>query len=153
MLAGREVRPRGPSLKRLAGIAIVLTATLSAVAVEQPRTPILIPNIQEPEEMRVAPFPMRNIVPARDDRMLGEAIEAGRAKMQSLSPYEAISDFTDAIKIEGWELLKASAYMQTREWDLAIKDLTSAISLQVAGSVVGKASSALSILNMERLPM
>jgi len=78
---------RGPSLKRLAGIAIVLTATLSnAVAGEEPRTSILIPNIQEPEEMRVAPFPMRNIVPAPDDRMLGEAIEAGRAKMQSLSP-------------------------------------------------------------------
>ena len=97
--------------------------------------------------MRVAPFPMRNIVPAPDDRMLGEAIEAGRAKMQSLSPHEAISDFTDAIKIEGWELLKASAYegrasayMQTREWDLAIKDLTSAISRQVAGSVVGNVS-------------
>ena len=139
---------RRPSLKRLAGIAIVFTATLSnAVAVEQPRTSILIPNIQEPEEMRVAPFPMRNIVPAPDDRMLGEAIEAGRAKMQSLSPYEAISDFTDAIKIEGWELLKASAYegranayMQTREWDRAIKDLTSAISLQIAGSVVGNVS-------------
>jgi len=67
--------------------------------------------------------------------------------MQSLSPYEAISDFTDAIKIEGWELLKskayegrASAYMQTREWDRAIKDLTSAISLQIAGSVVGNVS-------------
>jgi len=139
---------RGPSLKRLAGIAIVLTATLSnAIAGEEPRTSILIPNIQEPEEMRVAPFPMRNIVPAPDDRMLGEAIEAGRAKMQSLSPYEAISDFTDAIKIEGWELLKASAYegrasayMQTREWKLAIKDLTNAISLQVAGSVVGNVS-------------
>jgi hypothetical protein len=139
---------RGPSLKRLASIAVVLTATLSnAVAGEGPRTSILIPNIQEPEEMRVAPFPMRNIVPAPDDRMLGEAIEAGRAKMQSLSPYEAILDFTDAIKIEGWELLKASAYegranayMQTSEWDRAIKDLTSAISLQIAGSVVGNVS-------------
>jgi tetratricopeptide (TPR) repeat protein len=79
--------------------------------------------------------------------MLGEAIEAGRAKMQSLSPYEAISDLTEAIKIEGWELLKskayegrASAYMQTRDWDRAIKDLTSAISLQIAGSVVGNVS-------------
>ena len=30
--------------------------------------------------------------------------------------------------------------MQTREWDLAIKDLTSAISLQIAGSVVGNVS-------------
>src|SRR6516165_4160575 len=86
---------RRPSLKRLAGIAIVLTATLSnAVAVEQPRTSILIPNIREPEEMRVAPFPMYNIVSTPADRTLGEAIEAGQAKMQSLSPYEAISDFT-----------------------------------------------------------
>jgi hypothetical protein len=44
----------------LAGLAIVLTATLSvrAVAVEQARTPILITNIQEPQEMRVAPFPV-----------------------------------------------------------------------------------------------
>jgi len=139
---------RGPSLQLLGGIAIVLTTlSIRAVAVEQPRTSILITNIQEPEEMRVAPFPMRNIVSAPDDRMLGEAIEAGRAKMQSLSPYEAISDFTDAIKIEGWKLLKskayegrASAYMQTREWDLAIKDLTNAISLQIAGSVVGNVS-------------
>ena len=145
---GRLTMKRGHSLQLLAGIAIVLTATLSnAVAGNEPRAPILIPNIQEPEEMRVAPFPMRNIVSTPGDRMLGEAIEAGRAKMQSLSPYEAISDFTDAIKIEGWELLKskayegrASAYMQTREWDRAIKDLTSAISLQIVGSVVGNVS-------------
>jgi hypothetical protein len=133
------------SLKLLAGIAIVLSATLSirAVAVEQPRTPILIPNIQEPEEMRVAPFPMRNTVSTPADRMLGEATQAALAKMLSGSPYEAISDFTEAIKIEGSELLKSSAYegradayMQMREWNLAIKDLTTAISLQIGGSVL-----------------
>jgi hypothetical protein len=134
-----------PTLKRLAGIAVVLTATLSirAVAVEQARTPILIPNIQEPEEMRVAPFPMRDAVSTSADRMLEERIQAGETKMRSLSAYEAISDFTEAIKIEGWELLKskayegrASAYMQTLEWDRAIKDLTTAISLQIAASVL-----------------
>ena len=139
----------GPSLQLLAGIAIGLTATVSipAVAVEQPRSPILIPNIQEPEEMRVAPFPMRDIVSTAADGVLEQRIQAGQAKMLALSPYEAISDFTEAIKIEGRELLKsnayegrASAYMQTREWDLAIKDLTSAISLQIAGSVVGNVS-------------
>ena len=87
-----------PSLQVLAGIAIVLTATLSvrAVAVEQPRIPILIPNIQEPEEMRVAPFPMRDIVSTPVDRVLEEGIQAGQAKMLALSPYEAISDFTEA---------------------------------------------------------
>jgi len=140
----------GPSLKLLAGLAMVLTATLSirAVAVEQLRTPILIPNIHEPAEMRVAPFPMRNIVSTPADRTLEEAIQAGQAKMLSLSPYEALSDFTDAIKIEGRELLKskayegrADAYMQTREWDLAIKDLTTAISLQIGdGALVGNVS-------------
>jgi tetratricopeptide (TPR) repeat protein len=133
----------------LAGIAIVLTATLSirAVAVEQPGAPVLIPNIQEPEEMRVAPFPMRNIVSTPADRMLEETIQAGQAKMLSLSLYEAISDFTDAIKLEGRELLKskayegrADAYMQTRAWDPAIKDLTTAISLQIGGSVLGNIS-------------
>jgi tetratricopeptide (TPR) repeat protein len=130
--------------KLLAGIAIVLTATLSsAVAVEQPHTPILIPNIQEPEGMRVAPFPMDDIVSTPADRLLEEAVHAARAKMLSLSAYEAISDFTDAIKIEGQELLKSSAYegradayMQTREWDLAINDLTYAISLQIGSSVL-----------------
>ena len=97
------------SLKLLAGIAIGLTATLSirAVAVEQP--PILIPNIEEPEEMRVAPFLMRNIVSTPADPMLEEMIQAGQQKMLSLFPYEAISVFTDAIKIEGRELLKSKA--------------------------------------------
>jgi tetratricopeptide (TPR) repeat protein len=136
------------AFKLLPGIAIVLTATLITRAVaEQLGTPILIPNIQEPEEMRVAPFPMRNAVSTSADRMLEEAIQAGLAKMISgapYGPYEAISDFTEAIKIEGRELLKskaydgrADAYMQTREWDLAIKDLTTAISLQIAGGLVG----------------
>jgi hypothetical protein len=77
----------GLSLKLLAGIAMVLTATpiSRAVAVEQPRTPFLIPNIQEPEEMRVAPFPVRNTVPTAADRALEEKIRAGQAKMRALS--------------------------------------------------------------------
>src|SRR5215471_16867657 len=141
-LAEGRTMTGGLSLKLLSvGIAIVLTATLSirAVAGEQPRAPILIPNIHEPEEMRVAPFPTRNIVSTPADHLLEETIQAGLAKMLSLSPYEAITDFTDAIKIEGRELLKskayegrADAYMQTYEWGLAVKDLTAAISLQIA---------------------
>jgi hypothetical protein len=137
------------SLRLLAGIELVLIATLSspAVAVEQPRIPILMPNIQEPEEMRVAPFATRDIVSTPADRVLEEAIQAARAKMLALSPYEAISDFTDAIKLEGSELLKskayegrADAYMQTSEWHAAIKDLTTTISLQIAGSTLGNVS-------------
>jgi tetratricopeptide (TPR) repeat protein len=127
----------------LAGIALILTATLSshAVPAEQPRTPILIPNIQEPEEMRLGP--MRNTVPTAVNRALEEKIQSGQAKMRDLSFYEATSDFTDAIKTEGRELLKskayegrADAYIQTYEWDLAIKDLTNAISLEISSSVL-----------------
>jgi hypothetical protein len=57
--------------------------------------------------MRVAPFPVRNTVPTAADRALEEKILAGQAKMRALSFYEATSDFTDAIKIEGQELLKS----------------------------------------------
>ena len=75
------------SLRLLAGIAMALTATpiSHAVAAEQSRTPILIPNIQEPQEMRVAPFPVRNTVPTAADRALEEKILAGQAKMRALS--------------------------------------------------------------------
>jgi hypothetical protein len=97
----------GPWLRLLSGIALVLTAALT-VAAEQPRTPILIPNIQEPEEMRLGP--MRNTVPTATDPALEEKIQSGQAKMRDLSFYQAISDFTDAILTEGPELLKSKAY-------------------------------------------
>jgi hypothetical protein len=131
--------------KLLAGVAIILAATISfrAVAVEQARAPILIPKVTEPEEMRVAPFQLQSSVPAPDEGLLEETVQGALAKMLSGSPYEAISDFTEAIKSNGRELLKskayqgrADAYMQTREWDLAIRDLTTAISLQIGGNIL-----------------
>ena len=132
------------SLKLLARIAVAFAAlNTSSVAGEQPRAPILIPNVQEPAEMRVVPFLMRNTAATAADRALEEKIQAGQAKMRALSAYEAITDFTDAIKMEGRELLKAKAYegraeayMQTYEWDLAAKDLTTAISLEIGSSVL-----------------
>src|SRR5262249_53957413 len=87
----------GPSLKLLAGIAVTATLSGRAVAVEQPRPPTIIPNIQDREEMRVALFQMR-VVSTSGDRVLEKTIQAALAKMRSLSPYEAISDFNDAIK-------------------------------------------------------
>jgi tetratricopeptide (TPR) repeat protein len=56
-----------------------------AVAAEQPRAPILIPNVQEPEEMRVAPLPKNNTVLTPADRMLGEAISNGK-NVQEILP-------------------------------------------------------------------
>jgi tetratricopeptide (TPR) repeat protein len=91
---------------------------------------------------------MHNTVPTAADRALEETIQVGQAKMRDLSLYEATLDFTDAIKMEGRELLKskayegrADAYLQTYEWNLAIKDLTTAISLEVgSGVLVGNVS-------------
>jgi len=78
----------GSWLKLLAGIAIVLIATLSirAVADEQARAPILIPNVQEPEEMRVAPLPMHNAVLTPADRMLEEATQASQSDAYAMMP-------------------------------------------------------------------
>lgn len=73
--------------------------------------------------------------------------DRGSAKMQLGQNYEAIADFTMAIRIQGRKGLdstilsnaliamsyesRADAYMNTRQWSLAIKDLTTAISIQV----------------------
>jgi hypothetical protein len=71
-----------------AGLVIVLSATLStrAIAAEQPRAPILIPNIQEPEEMRVAPYPGSDAVLTPADRMLGEAMTNGNNDANAMLP-------------------------------------------------------------------
>jgi tetratricopeptide (TPR) repeat protein len=69
--------------------------------------------------------------------------DRGLAKMQLGRDYDAISDLNSAIKMQPRELMKyhryesrADAYMKTRQWNLAIRDLTTAISLQVGGSVL-----------------
>jgi len=68
--------------------------------------------------------------------------DRGLSKMQVDRDYEAISDFNAAIKLKSRELqqhhsyeARADAYMKTRQWDFAIRDLTTAISLQVGGHV------------------
>ena len=69
--------------------------------------------------------------------------DRGQAKLQLGRSYEAISDFSAAIKIKKRELQKSSsyenranAYMKTQQWGLAIHDLTTAISLQIGGMVL-----------------
>jgi tetratricopeptide (TPR) repeat protein len=63
--------------------------------------------------------------------------DRGLAKLQLGRDYEAISDFSSAIKLLPPESRddfmygsRADAYMKTRQWDLAIRDLTTAISFQ-----------------------
>jgi tetratricopeptide (TPR) repeat protein len=69
--------------------------------------------------------------------------DRGLANIQLGHDYDAISDFTYRIKIQPRKLMehysyegRADAYMKTRQWDLAIRDLTTAISLQIGGSVL-----------------
>jgi tetratricopeptide (TPR) repeat protein len=68
--------------------------------------------------------------------------DRGLAKMQLGRDYDAISDFNSAIKIKSREWQhssyesRANAYIKTRQWDLAIRDLTTAISLQVGSSLL-----------------
>jgi tetratricopeptide (TPR) repeat protein len=68
----------GLSSSLIIGIIAVWTGALpvqTIAAEEQRREPILIPGIQEPEEMRVEPFPVNNVVLTAPELMLGEAME------------------------------------------------------------------------------
>lgn len=63
------------------------------------------------------------------------------AKMELGDAYDAIFDFDKAIQNQERQLLatnryqaRAHAYMKTRQWDRAIRDLTTAISLQIGGA-------------------
>jgi tetratricopeptide (TPR) repeat protein len=65
------------------------------------------------------------------------------AKMQLGNAYDAISDFDKAIENKKRELQRSSsyenradAYMKTQQLDLGIRDLTTAISLQIGGVVL-----------------
>jgi tetratricopeptide (TPR) repeat protein len=69
--------------------------------------------------------------------------DRGLAKMQLGRTYEAISDFSDAIRNKKRQLQESSsyenradAYIKTQQWELAIEDLTTAISLQTGGIVL-----------------
>ena len=67
--------------------------------------------------------------------------DRGLAKMELGKTYDAISDFEKAIKHkdELWEAdryeTRAAAYVKTQQWDLAIRDLTTAISLRIGAQV------------------
>ena len=78
-----------------------------------------------------------------DPQDRGAYHDRGLARMGLGRDYDAISDFSSAIKIQPRELMqhysyenRADAYVKTRQWDRAIADLTTAISLQLGGSVL-----------------
>jgi tetratricopeptide (TPR) repeat protein len=69
--------------------------------------------------------------------------DRGLAKMFLGRDYDAVSDFSAAIKIQPRELMqhysyesRGDAHVKMGEWELAVRDFTAAISLQVGGSVL-----------------
>jgi tetratricopeptide (TPR) repeat protein len=78
-----------------------------------------------------------------DSRDLVSYHDRGLAELQLGRDHEAISDFSSAIKLLPAEShddfmykSRADAYMKIRQWDLAIRDLTTAISFQVASHLL-----------------
>lgn len=77
---------------------------------------------------------------ALDPKDAGAYNDRGLANMELGKTYDAISDFGDAIRLKPRELQKsdsyenrADAYIKTEQWASAIRDLTTAISLQTGG--------------------
>ena len=80
---------------------------------------------------------------ALDPKSLAILNDRALAKVQIGDTYAAISDLTEVISNKERELqhsssyeARADAYMKTQQWDLAIHDFTTAISLQVGGQVL-----------------
>jgi tetratricopeptide (TPR) repeat protein len=80
---------------------------------------------------------------ALDPKNLTNLHERAEAKLKIGDTYGAISDLDEVIRNEERRLLhstghedRADAYMKTKQWDAAIRDLTTAISVQVGGQVL-----------------
>jgi hypothetical protein len=96
-------------------IIIVLTtltgSVVQSMAVEgQHGAPILIPGIQEPEEMKVDPFPTNKLDLSAPERMLGEALQTlDKNKPASLLPalnriLEQYPDFSEGYIMRAFTL-------------------------------------------------
>lgn len=78
-----------------------------------------------------------------DAKDAGAYNDRALAKMQIGDNYGAIADFTSAIENKNRQLQQSSsyegradAYVKTQQWDFAVRDLTTAISLQTGGVLI-----------------
>ena len=108
--------------------------------------PNLLPALKDRAEVYFELKQFQQAIPDYDQVLILNPTDAGAyndralAKIQLGDKFGALSDFDKAIENTKRELMKsdsyegrAEAYMKTRQWDLAIRDLTTAISLQIGG--------------------
>ena len=120
----------------------LLTELSKALALD----PNLLPAIKDRAEAYFSLKEFQRAIPdydkavALDPKDYGSLNDRGLAKMNLENTYDAISDFTDAIRLRPRTLQqsdsyenRADAYLKTEQWALAIRDLTTAISLQTGG--------------------
>ncbi|MGD0945867.1 MAG: surface-adhesin E family protein [Candidatus Binatia bacterium] len=123
----------------------MLTELTTALRID----PNLLPALIERAEVYYELKQFQEAVPDYDKILSLDPTNAGAyndralAEMELGNTYDAISDFGEAIKNKKRELLesssyenRATAYMKTQQWDLAISDLTTAISLQVPAVLI-----------------
>jgi len=111
--------------------------------------PNLLPALSDRAEVYFELKQFQQAIPDYDKILTLIPTDAGAyndralAKMQLGDRFDALSDFDKVIQNTKRELLKsgsyedrADAYMNTQQWNLAIRDLTTAISLQIGGIVM-----------------
>ena len=120
----------------------ILDELNKALVIDHNLLPALVDRAEvyfEPKQFEQA-MPDYNKILALDPTKAAAYNDRGLARMQLGDIYAAISDFSEAIQRKKRQLQdsasqenRADAYMKTRQWELAIRDLTAAISLNTGG--------------------
>jgi tetratricopeptide (TPR) repeat protein len=135
---GRRFLP-GLRLFLIAGVVSALMAVVGTIASAESRQPILIPGIQEPEEMRVEPLPINRVEPTAPERELAEATNNfSKVNLAEMLPaldriLAKYPDFADGY------VFRIGALCESNDRRRVISDLNSALKF-IGNSRTGKDS-------------